>query len=251
MILILNLFLKQEDLQIQNGNEDKEGETLSDYKERGDMGKIDSKTLKYQFQSLQIELKKQIEQLQQQSIVNRNKITELETALTKEKQTCFDKTEECAHLKRELGLLEQKWKESCNEMQQMRDKILSLNEQLCNIDSISFSHNGVGSNNTKHLSDKVETNDQAQVSSNNIELKSAISNTSLSAEQIAALEEELVVLKERYAAVNDEKRVLNKNLTVMQDQYNALCNRSHNTMFFYIAPLVLAILYLLISQHFS
>lgn len=76
-----------------------------------------------------------------------------------------------------------------------------------------------------------------------------ISNTSLNS--VEPLEEELVVLKEQYASVIEEKMALNRDLVRAQEQYAAMCNRSYNTLFLYIAPLVLMALYILISHSFS
>lgn len=77
----------------------------------------------------------------------------------------------------------------------------------------------------------------------------SISNASLG--NLESLEEELVVLKEQYAAVIEEKMALDRELTKAQEQYSAIRNRSNNTMFIYIAPLVVYLLYVLIVQIFS
>lgn len=77
----------------------------------------------------------------------------------------------------------------------------------------------------------------------------SISNASLG--NLESLEEELVVLKEQYAAVIEEKMALDRELTKAQEQYSAIRNRSNNTMFIYIAPLVVYLLYILIIQIFS
>lgn len=68
---------------------------------------------------------------------------------------------------------------------------------------------------------------------------------------LESLEEELVVLKEQYVAVIEEKMVLDRELIKAQEQYSAIRNRSNNTMFIYIAPLVIYLLYVLIIQIFS
>lgn len=69
----------------------------------------------------------------------------------------------------------------------------------------------------------------------------------LNFEEVAALEEELVLIKERYAVIAEEKTMLNKKLNTLREQYNTVCNNSYNKIFFYVAPLVLMVLYLLIS----
>lgn len=214
-------------MQEQNGNDEDDG--------RGTIQKIDSKTLKYQFQSLQNESKREIEQLQQQSIINRSKIAALESALNEERQVNSDKGEECARLKFELDVLQQNWAENCTEIQGLHRKIYSLTEQL------QSQSNGSSTITFTGIGEKTDID----------ESNSIISNDSTNSDQIASLEEELVVLKERFAVVNDEKLLLQKKLLSVKEQYRALCNRSYNTMFFYIAPLVLMVLYLLISQHFS
>lgn len=117
-------------------------------------------------------------------------------------------------LKQELQTLQQKWKESCNECQRLQSNVDCLNEQM------------------KALEEK----------------KSVESQCRLSLEEVVALEEELVLIKEKYAQLSEEKMNLNKKLNSLRDQYNLVCNKSYNTMFFYIAPLVLMVLYLLVSS---
>lgn len=178
-----------------------------------DADQIDSKTLKYQYQSAQNELKKQIEQLEATSTSNKLRIAELEKELTEQKQITAEKTKLTEMLKQELQTLQQKWKDSCNECQRLQDRVESLTEEVKTL--------GSGASG---------------------------SECPLSIEEVRALEEELVLVKERYAQLSEEKMNLNKKLNALRDQYNVVCNKSYNTMFFYIAPLVLMVLYLLISS---
>lgn len=69
--------------------------------------------------------------------------------------------------------------------------------------------------------------------------------------RFALLEEELVIMKEQYAKCSEEKMMLNKSLEKLQRDYRELTNRSHNIMFFYIAPLIFLVAYLLFSALFS
>lgn len=119
-------------------------------------------------------------------------------------------------LKQELQTLQQKLKESCSECQRLQDKISSLTDELKTLEVIKSDSFG--------------------------------SQCPLSVEEVAALEEELVLIKEKYAQLSEEKTSLNKQLNILRDQYNVVCNKSYNTMFFYIAPLVLMVVYLLISS---
>lgn len=136
--------------------------------------------------------------------------------MTEHKQIAVEKTKLTEMLKQELQTLQQKWKESCNECQRLEDKVSSLTEGL------------------KALEASKRDGSAPQ--------------SPLSMEEVAALEEELILVKEKYAQLSEEKTHLNKQLSVLRDQYNVVCNKSYNTMFFYIAPLVLMVLYLLISS---
>lgn len=205
--------------------------------------------MKYQFQTAQNELKRQIENLEQLVNSNKLKISDLEDSLSNEKHVNLLKSDEVDRLKEELVVLTQKWKESCNEAQQLKDKVAMLKTELEVVEE------GV-----LKAKMKAKEEEDSQKCINNDEIvqndpkKDAVADISLSKiseEQLSTLEEELVILKERFVQINEEKLLLNKSLTSLHDQYNRLRNRSHNTMFFYIAPLVLTVLYLLISSMFS
>ncbi|KAB0793905.1 hypothetical protein PPYR_13525 [Photinus pyralis] len=116
-----------DDLQDPSDDEEKD----ADCKE----GKIDSKTLKYHFQSLENKLKNQLECLQQEAIVNKNKIVMLESTLAQEKEINIDKGEECMLLKQELSIYQQKWKESYNQLQKRQDVNPLVNSDISNDES--------------------------------------------------------------------------------------------------------------------
>jgi pSer/pThr/pTyr-binding forkhead associated (FHA) protein len=193
-----------------------------------DSDTVDSKTLKYKYQSAQNELKKRIEILESILESNKMKLSELERSLGQEKQANSLQSEENRSLKDELMALQQKWKESCNESRQLRDRVNAL------VKEVEAKDETIGN-----------TKDQNNVN------KSIISSSPVSFEQLVSLEEELVMLKERYAQINDEKSKLQHDLDSLKEQYNKVCNSSYDKMYFYIAPLILMILYLVISAMIS
>ncbi|XP_044252869.1 sarcolemmal membrane-associated protein [Tribolium madens] len=184
-----------------------------------DSDNVDSKTLKYKYQTAQNELKKRIEILETILESNKSKLSELEKQLTDEKQLNSVQSEENESMKEELVVLQQKLKESCNESQQLRDRVNCLVKEL----------------------EEASNKDQ-------IVNTSTISN---SYEQLVSLEEEMVLLKERYVQSNDDKLKLQQELAKLREQYNKMCNSSYDKMYFYIAPLILMILYLVISAMIS
>lgn len=70
-------------------------------------------------------------------------------------------------------------------------------------------------------------------------------------EQLSQLEEELVLIKERFAQVSEEKLGLKRDLTSLKSQYDVVCNSFYNKFFWYVMPLVGMVLYLLISAMIS
>lgn len=191
---------------------------------------VDSKTLKYQFQSAQNELKRKIELLESAANANKLKIVELLKTLDEENEISQKRLEENTKLKEDLIILEQKLKESFNENQQYRDKIEHLGKELETVQNKSTNVDDV----------EKEKRDAPQTS-----------NEILSHDQLLCLEEELVLLKERFAQVSEEKMKLVKDLLTLREQYNMVCNRSHNKYFFYVAPLIAMVLYLLVSAMIS
>lgn len=213
---------------------------------------VNSKTLKYQFQTAQNELKRQIENLEQIVNSNKLKISELEESLSNEKHINLLKGDEVDSLKDELLLLTQKWNESCNEAQQLRDKVAVMkNDLLVAKDEISRTKTVMEMKEEEDLEKCVNNDDNIVQNDSKHDVVANISMNKINEEQFSALEEELIILKERFAQINEEKLELSKNLTSLNKDYNSLQNRSHNTMFFYIAPLALAVLYLLVSSMFS
>lgn len=190
---------------------------------------VDSKTLKYQFQSAQNELKRKIELLE--SVINANKLkrAELIKTLDEEREKSERQLEENTKLKEDLILIEQKMKEIFNENQQHKDKIEYLGKEL-----------EIAQTKLKMASIDSDKQEESQ-SSNEVVPK----------DQVLCLEEELVLLKERFAQVSEEKMKLAKDLLVLKDQYKEVCNRTHNKYFFYIAPLIIMVLYLLVSAMIS
>ncbi|XP_015838366.2 sarcolemmal membrane-associated protein [Tribolium castaneum] len=184
-----------------------------------DSDNVDSKTLKFKYQTAQNELKKRIEILESILESNKSKMSELEKLLSEEKELNCVQTKENEAMREELVVLQQKWKESCNESQQLRDRVSGLVKEL----------------------EEASAKDQ-------IVNTSTISS---SYEQLVSLEEELVLLKERYAQSNDDKLKLQQELAKVREQYNKVCNSSYDKMYFYIAPLILMILYLVISAMIS
>ncbi|XP_057661099.1 sarcolemmal membrane-associated protein isoform X1 [Diorhabda carinulata] len=194
---------------------------------------VDSKTLKYQFHAAQNELKRKIETLESIGNTYRNKIVELDKALNEEKIISKDRTEENEVLKQEVVLLRQKWKECSNENQQYRDKMSALNSELETA--------------LEKLKQAAETKEKIE----NVPAEPNILKPFVSLEQLAQIEEELVLLKERYAQVSEDKMALRHDLATLKTQYDAICNRFYNKFFWYVAPLVAMVFYLLISAMIS
>lgn len=181
---------------------------------------IDSKTLKYQFQTVQNEYRKQIEALEQLVVMNKIKITELEHSFDEEKALSAGKSAFLEKLKKELLSTEQKWMEACDEVVRLK-KLVSVSNEV-----------------DGEQPDQPVSLEQSQ---------SDVSFGTVTADALTEMEEELVILKERYAQVNEEKLLLNKEVSELRARYTAACNRAYNNMFWYVAPLVLILVYLLFS----
>lgn len=190
----------------------------------GDPITVDSRTLKYQFQTAQNELKKQMEKLDAINESNQEKLKDMENALCIDRQVLLKQEQENEFLRDEISSLKQNLKESNNESQQLRDKLSS--------------YENVNKDVHKECKCAMSAGNNATLNGVNLD-------------QFTALEEELVFLKEMYANLNEEKLLLSKELKSVREQYNTLCNKSYNKMFVYIVPLVLMVLYLLISNMFS
>ncbi|XP_060522007.1 sarcolemmal membrane-associated protein [Cylas formicarius] len=170
---------------------------------------VDSKTLKYQYQSAQKEqneLRRKIEFLESLSLANKLKIDELDQALNQEKDLSGQRLIENEKLKDELVLLQQKLKESCMENQQLRDRLGDM------------------------LVKKENAEDGNKVDSKEVDI---------------------LELKEHYARSRDEKLNLEQELLKMRTEYNLLRDSMYNKCFFYVAPLVVIILYFYVSAWIS
>ena len=202
-------------------NED-ENNSQPEEKETKRTCETDSKTLKYQFQTVQNEYRKQIETLEHLVIMNKIKMTELEHSLDEERALSAGKSAFLEKLKKELLSTEQKWMEACDETLQLKEKLESASNEV----------DGEQPNRSV-----VFEQSQSDVSFGNV-----------TADVLTEMEEELVILKERYARVNEEKLLLNKEVSELRARYVAACNRKYNTMFCYVAPVVLILVYLLLSS---
>ncbi|CAH0564056.1 unnamed protein product [Brassicogethes aeneus] len=201
---------------------------IGDHREKSDY--VDSKTLKYQYQSQQNELRKRIEVLETLGNVSKAKMAEMDRELSEERAGGRKRSEENDGLRKELAEFKHRLKESCNEGQQLRDKIealtLRLHEKMERVQELDKEHNEA----------HTEKSDSCKV---------------VSIQQLVNVEEELVLLKERFALTSEEKLKLQHDLLNLTQQYNVVCNRSYNKHFFYVAPLVIMVLYLLVSAMIS
>lgn len=221
-------------------NDSSSSSSLSPVEEEDESGadRIDSKTLKYQYQSAQNELKRKMEILEAMSNSNKVKIDELDRALAEEKEKGKCTVEENESLKHELIQLQQKWKESCNENQQLRDKVLLLSQELEKKEGQDSVANSVEKSPESELRHRKQN---AQF------VEGEKPSGLVCVEQVVKLEEELVALKERCAQIGEEKLKLQHDLLKLTEQYNLVCNKSNNKMFVYFAILVLMVIYLLVS----
>ncbi|CAH1996671.1 unnamed protein product [Acanthoscelides obtectus] len=198
----------------------------NDNEEEEEDDQVDSKTLKCQFQSMQAELKRRIEALESILTTKESYMTELSRCLAEEKELSLQRRVEAEQLKQEL---EQQTKEICNESQQYKDKIDLLTKELESAQT-----------KLKEVDENVKEK----------ELDTSKSST-VTYEELISVEEELVLIKERFAQITEEKLKLQRDLVSMTEQYRMVCNSSHNKYFFYVAPLVFMVLYLLISAMIS
>uniref|UniRef100_A0A6P7GPS1 Sarcolemmal membrane-associated protein isoform X2 n=1 Tax=Diabrotica virgifera virgifera TaxID=50390 RepID=A0A6P7GPS1_DIAVI len=208
---------------------------------------VDSKTLKYQFHAAQSELKRKIETLETIANAHRSKIEELDKALEDEKTLSNDRLAENDVLKQELVLLRQKWKESANENQQQKDRLSALNLELESaLENIRVSALHRENESTTEKSEKTLEQEKVEPIA-----EPSLQKAVVPVDQLAQVEEELVLIKERYAQVSEEKLSLRHDLATLKGQYDAMCNRFYNQFFWYVAPLVVMVLYLLISAMIS
>lgn len=238
---------------------------------------MDSKTLKYQYQSAQREqneLRRKIENLEKNSETNKLKITELNTALCEEKELSAERLSTCESLRHELAVLEQKWKESSTENQKLIERVNELVSDLEKKKEIIKSEqekrqNNAGSNiSIEEKESSIENKDEEEAKTTKKDKEAAESrideisseqsqnsfslNTSIvSNEQLMNIEGELVLLKEKYAQSCEEKVKLQRDLLKLRVQYDMVCDNMYNKYFWYIGPLVLIVVYLLIREWIS
>ncbi|XP_030745315.1 sarcolemmal membrane-associated protein-like isoform X2 [Sitophilus oryzae] len=202
---------------------------------------IDSKTLKYQYQSAQreqMELKRKIDILEKISETNKMKIAELDRALDEEKELNSQRLLERENLRQELLDLEQKWREGCNENQQLKDKVNALVAEIEQRRKDEKNEDTRKVTSYKEYSDNTEQMpDETLSKTNNI--------------QLAVLEEEMIALKSKYSQTCEDKMQLQKDLLKMKVEYEMLCDSIYNKYFWYIGPIVLLVLYLLFSTWIS
>lgn len=196
------------------------------------MDHIDSKTLKYHFQSTQNELKKKIEVLEQLCKSHQEKNEEV-SALYEEEKTLLSKFEaDNKELKDELSVCRENLERSRRENYDLKNEVNFL---------LASKEIGAGDSLTEPSVEKEKITLVEQSSSEKV----------ISCEELVAVEEELVLLKERFSQVNSEKVKLLQDIEGLKKEYISVKNHSHNMTFLYVAPLVLIVLYLLMSNMFS
>lgn len=166
-----------------------------------------------------------------ESVANANKvkIVELLKTLEEEKELSQRRLNENEKLREDLIIMGQRFKDSSVENQQYIDKIEYLGTELETVQNKL----------------KLTTVDGEKPSD------SQPSNEIVSHDQLLCLEEELVLLKERFAQISEEKMKLVKDLSTLREKYNSACNRTHTKYFLYVAPLIFMVVYLLVSAMLS
>lgn len=194
---------------------------------------VDTKTLKYHVQSIHSQYKQEIALLQAEALKKEDLLQELTASRLQLEKEQATNLLELNQLREDHQMFKQKFKETLNECQQLKDRLGSVQEQQ-----------KVAEEKLQALKDSNEEIQEKKLSKDD-------NSVDLCPDAVTMLEAELITLKERYAQLTDEKTALNKKLQSLNDDYNALCNRSYNTMFYYIAPLVFMVIYLLVSSMFS
>ncbi|XP_045477813.1 sarcolemmal membrane-associated protein [Harmonia axyridis] len=213
-------------------NEKQNEEEPIEEKENELVDHIDSKTLKYHFQSTQNELKKKIEVLEQLCKSHQEKNEEV-SALYEEEKTLLSKFEaDNKELKDELSVCRENLERSRRENYDLKNEVNFL---------LASKEIGAGDSLTEPSVEKEKITLVEQSSSEKV----------ISYEELVAVEEELVLLKERFSQVNSEKVKLLQDIKGLEKEYISVKNHSHNMTFLYVAPLVLIVLYLLMSNMFS
>lgn len=189
----------------------------------------------------------ELERLLETSALVNVKINLLENDLLEERQNHQKYKKETDKLKQELALSQQLANTTSNEELMMKAKVENLSTELNKRPTVETYENlKLKCANLEKILKKKNANAQS-----GDYIVEEIKMDELDKLRFTELEEELVVMKEKYAECNIETVKLNKNLEALQKEYNSLLNRSHNVMFLYIAPLILLVAYLLLSSLFS
>lgn len=144
----------------------------------------------------------------------------------------------CEKLKQELEVLDGTWQESREENRLLIKKINELVQEL---------------ENRKEEIARQQTNTTDEQSPNGECVSESNTTIPLNAslEQLTSIEEELVLFKEKYAEICDEKVKLQRDLLKLRVQYDSMCDNVYNKYFWYVGPLVLVIIYLLLRELIS
>lgn len=191
-------------------------------------------------------MSKELEHLLETSALVNAKINLLENYLLEEKQNHQKYKKETDKLKQELNLSQQLANTTSNEELMMKAKVENLSTELSKRPTVETYE--ILKLKCANL-EKILKRKNANLGLGDIEEE--IKMDELDKLRFTELEEELVLMKEKYAECNIEMVKLNKDLEALQKEYNSLLNRSHNVMFLYIAPLILLVAYLLLSSLFS
>lgn len=191
-------------------------------------------------------LSKELEHLLETSALVNAKINLLENDLLEEKQNHQKYKKETDKLKQELSFSQQLANTTSNEELMMKAKVENLSTELSKRPTVETYE--ILKLKCANL-EKILKRNHANAGLGDVEEE--IKMDELDKLRFTELEEELVIMKEKYAECNIEMVKLNKDLEALQKEYNSLLNRSHNVMFLYIAPLILLVAYLLLSSLFS
>lgn len=189
----------------------------------------------------------EIENLLESSAMVNAKINLLENDLLEERQRNHRYKNNLDDIKQELSASQKILQHQKGNENELHTQIVNLQTDLNNRPTKeSF-------NELKNTCDNLQTliNElREEAKRDDKSLKNDISNSFSDDEErsrFLELEEELVVMKEQYAKSVEDKISMNRTLDKIQKDYNDLTNRSHNVMFFYIAPLVFLVAYLLFT----
>lgn len=193
-------------------------------------------------------MSEEVENLLETSALINAKISLIESDLLDERANCKHYKNQVERLRQELNLTQQLADTTSTEEQTLKSQLDALSAELRLRPTVeSFEELKHKCSSLEKIVQKIKTNQQ-QVADSGDTNGHRVEEIDV---KFTELEEELVVMKEKYAECNLEKLQLNKNLDSLQKEYNALANRSHNIMFLYMAPLILLVAYLLLTSLFS